>query len=179
MIMPFIGIQSISPIRNNFVDEAGNFGGGYRLGGLVGGRANRWLSLNAAIAVDFGNDSRGDEGYAGGLTEWLLTFCPLLHLGPDAVQVLVGPKVGLLWGSESNGQSGGYYQESADWYGLTYGAQLGIFFRLVPAVSLGGILSVDWMRPLTGTCDTCDGLRIVGTFPPSHHVESAMLAVLF
>jgi hypothetical protein len=177
LIMPFFGFQTISPVRDDITADAGNFGSGVRLGGMAGGRLNRSVSLNGAIAVDLGSESTAPEGYRGHLTEWLVSFCPLMHLGSDAVQVLVGPKLGLVRGEETSGNGNGGGPEQA-WGGWTFGANLGVFFRMGRVVSLGGFITIDVIEPAYRTCANC-GVLADPSYPPSHRVESASVALLF
>jgi len=177
LVMPYFGVQTISPVHDRITADAGNFGGGYRFGGKVGWRINQFLSLNAEVTLDFDNESPAPEGYRGSLREWLFSFCPLVHLGQDAVQIVAGPKVGLLFGSESsgNGSGGGPH---ADWSGASYGAELGLFVRLLPALSVGGVAAIDVMRPSAGRCDGNPDCPIA-SYPPGHNVKSGTLALLF
>jgi hypothetical protein len=172
--MPFFGVQGAP----SFNLGNGNLGTGTRLGGLAGGLITRWLSLNGAITVDFGNRSMPEQGYPSTLTEWLLTFSPLFHVGNlrpnDWRPILAGPKLGLLRGSGD----GYYYGDRFNWYGWTYGGELGGFIHPFPTVSFGVMFSIDYVRPSIRTC-TCNVENDVGRYPPRYYVWSAMLAMLF
>ena len=175
--MPFFGVQGVSAFFPNNRGD-GNLGDGARLGGLAGGMVTRWLSLNGAFTVDLGNSSMAyqNRGNPGSFTEYLLTFSPLVHVGNlrgnDWRPILAGPKLGVLRGS-GDGNFGDHY----DWYGLTYGAEFGLFIHPVPSLSVGTMFSIDYMRPSARTC-SCYGSN-VGTYPPRYYLWSAVLALLF
>jgi hypothetical protein len=176
LVMPYVGVEEVS-LKDEITFEAGNFGSGTRVGTLVGMRINRSFSLNAGVAFDLGSKSSAPEGYYGSLTGAQFALCPLMHLRLDSVEVLAGPKVGLEFGSESSGNGAGGPQ-AASWRGLTYGAQFGVFFRIVPVVSLGALFAIDLIQPSARTCDWSPGC-LNTSYPAPYPVTSAMVALLF
>jgi hypothetical protein len=56
LILPFVGYQKISTtFRDRITADAGTFGDGICFGVIAGGRLNRFLSLNAGLGYDTGN----------------------------------------------------------------------------------------------------------------------------
>jgi hypothetical protein len=182
LVIGYVGAQRVFL---HDISEAGEFGAGIRVGAMAGGRLNRYLSLNAGITLDRGSYSSDtpNGAFHGVLSESQLAFSPLLHLGPDSVQVVAGPRLALLIGSElwgndgvgSDLQSGRHF----DWWGWALGFELGVFVRIAPPISLGGIFTIDVMNPLTRSCDTCGAAEDVASYPPRHKVVSGMLALLY
>ena len=127
LLMPFFGVQGAP----SFFLGNGNLGTGTRLGGLAG--ADHAMALpqrrdHGRLRQQIDAQTRLSET----LTEWLLTFSPLFHVGNlrpnDWRPILAGPKLGLLWGSGD----GYYYGDRFNWYGWTYGGELGGFDSPLP-----------------------------------------------
>jgi hypothetical protein len=181
-VMGYLGWQRVFL---HDTSESGEFGAGYRLGAMAGARVNRRFSLNGGIALDRGSYSSDtpNGAYHGVLSESQLVFTPLLHLHPGPVQVIAGPRLGLLlgrelWGNDglgSNVQSGVHF----GWWGWAFGLELGVAFPVARPVSLGALVTMDVMAPLTRSCDECGAAQDVASYPPRHTVVSGGLALLY
>jgi hypothetical protein len=163
LAMPFIGIHSIQN------DNSGT-GPGLRVGGLIGARLNEQVSFNAEALFDLWNFSNVPDGASVSAYVIQVSAAPLYHLqvAPTA-EIVVGPKLGFFYDSESVSASSAYYNVdvSVGGEGFLVGANLGAFFRLSDALSLGGLVNFDylkeeWCSSNQGDCTAGDdGIKVI------------------
>ena len=164
LLMPFIGLQSDQSASSS------DTGPGLRVGGLVGGRINEQFSFNGELLFDWENLNDIPPGVSA--SAYLIQFAaaPLFHVqASPTAEIVVGPKLGLFFGHVSSSQSfGGLTQDmSGSSEGLLLGANLGAFFRVSEALSVGGLFNFDYMRAewcslSQGPCTTSDdGLKVI------------------
>ena len=130
-----------------------NVGPGLRIGGLIGFYATPRFSLNAELGVDIINSDDPYGDWATGGTRTAIAISPLFHLvasASSAVEVALGPKVGLRWMSISS-QSNEVFRSS----GTLLGVNAGVFVR-GGAVMVGGLVSFD-VSKLGEACRQPDG----------------------
>ena len=164
VLMPFIGIHSIQ-------NDGVNTGPGLRVGGIVGARLSDQFSFNGEALFDLWNPSNVPSGASVSAYVIQVSAAPLYHaqISPTA-EIVVGPKLGFFYDHQST--SGNVYgialDSSSNFEGLLLGANLGAFFRLSDALSLGGLVNFDYMRAEWcsnsggGTCTTGgDGLKVI------------------
>jgi hypothetical protein len=159
VLMPFIGFQSIQ-------NENSGTGPGLRIGGLVGSRINEQFSFNGELSFDLWNLS--DVPANASESVYLLQFAaaPLFHLqASPTAEIVLGPKLGLFVQHASLSYYGQAASSGAE--GLLVGANLGAFFRVSDALSLGGLVNFDYMKMEwcsndQGNCTVSDiGLKVI------------------
>jgi hypothetical protein len=148
LAMGFVGIHSFQ--GDNFPT-----GPGLRIGGIGGLRVNDQLSFNGEIVYDFVNPN----GSISGITMYNLQVAaaPFYHLqASPAAEVVIGPKLGFYRLAASGSD---YYSGTVDSgvNGLVLGANVGAFVRISPLVSIGGMLSFDYEKPLSCSTNTAYG----------------------
>jgi hypothetical protein len=163
VLLPFIGLQSV---QNN---NSGT-GPGLRVGGLVGGRLSEQLSFNGELLFDLENFSNVPAGESESAYFIQFALAPLFHVqASPSAEIVIGPKLGLFFEHASvSGNIGTYNLNlSGSTEGLLVGANLGAFFRLSDALSLGGLINFDYMKmewctTSQGTCTVSgDGLKVI------------------
>ena len=163
LLMPFLGIQSEQNANSGT-------GPGLRVGGLVGGRLSEQFSFNGELLFDLENLNNIPPGVSA--SAYLLQFAaaPLFHVQVSpAAEIVVGPKLGLFFAHASESGSAGTFTVdlSGSSEGLVLGGNLGAFFRLSDALSLGGLINFDYLRAEwcsadQGTCTVSDnGLKVI------------------
>jgi hypothetical protein len=116
---------------------------GLRVGGLVGFYATPRFSVNGELSVDIINTDDAFGYWKTGGTRTAVAISPLFHLAASAssaVEVAVGPKLGLRWMSISS-QSAEVFSSN----GTLFGLNAGVFAR-GGAVMVGGLISFDLGR---------------------------------
>jgi hypothetical protein len=130
-------------------------GPGLRVGGLVGFYATPRFSVNGELSVDFVNtDDPGGYWRTGG-RRTAVAISPLFHLAASAssaVEVAVGPKLGLRWMSISS-QSSEVFSSN----GTLLGLNAGVFAR-GGAVMIGGLISFD-VANFSESCRQLDAIN--------------------
>ncbi len=163
LLMPFIGIQSIQ-------NENSGTGPGLRVGGLIGARLSDQFSFNGELLFDLWNISNVPTGISESAYVVQFAAAPLFHVqASPTAEIVVGPKLGGFFEHASiSGSYGGLTLDSSgSAEGLLVGANLGAFFRLSDALSLGGLLNFDYMRMEwcsndAGNCTpSTDGLKVI------------------
>ena len=163
VLMPFIGLQSIQ-------NDNSNTGPGLRVGGVLGGRMADQFSFNGELLFDLWNISNVPAGVSESAYVAQVAAAPLFHLqASPTVEVVIGPKLGLFFAHASASGSTGAItvsgSESSE--GLLVGANLGAFFRVADALSVGGLINFDylkeeWCSTDQGTCTVDDnGLKVI------------------
>jgi hypothetical protein len=164
LLMPFIGLQSIQN------DNSGT-GPGLRVGGLVGARINEQFSFNGELLFDLWNISNVPAGVSESAYVVQFAAAPLFHVAASpTAEIVLGPKLGLFLEHASVSGSVGTYtlDASGNGEGLLVGANVGAFFRVSDALSLGGLVNFDYMKmewcsnSQGGTCTPSDnGLKVI------------------
>ncbi len=164
VLMPFVGLQSVQ-------NTGSDTGPGLRIGGFVGGRMSQQFSFNGELLFDLENVNA-----PAGVSEsaYIMQFAaaPLFHLQASLnAEIVIGPKLGLFFEHFSVSQSVGTntLDFSGSGEGVLLGANLGAFFRVSDALSLGGLFNFDYLREEwcstsqgTGTCTPSDnGLKVI------------------
>lgn len=161
VLMPFIGFHSIQN------DNSGT-GPGLRIGGLAGARLGDQFSFNGEALFDLWNYSDVPAGASISAYDIQVSAAPLYHLqvAPTA-EIVVGPKLGFFYFHDS-ASALGQDLGSGSAEGFLLGANLGAFFRISDAVSLGGLANFDYLRQEWcsnsggGDCTPSgDGLKVI------------------
>ena len=142
LLMPFVGVQSIQ-------NDNSNTGPGLRIGGLVGGRMNELFSFNGELLFDLWNVSNVPAGVSESAYVVQFAAAPLFHVqASPTAEIVLGPKLGLFFAHSSvSGSAGGFTLSGSESdEGLLVGANLGAFFRVSDALSLGGLINFDYLR---------------------------------
>ena len=157
LLLPFVGLQSVQ-------NENSGTGPGLRIGGFAGGRLAEQFSFNGELLFDLENFTNLPPGVSE--SSYIIQFAaaPLFHIpASPTAEIVIGPKLGLFFEHFSASGSGGTYavNVSGSAEGLLLGANLGAFFRLSDALSLGGLVNFDYMKP--EWCSASQGTCTVGT----------------
>jgi hypothetical protein len=159
LLLPFIGVQSIQN------DNSGT-GPGLRVGGIIGARLSDQFSFNGELLFDLENISNVPPGASESAYFVQFAAAPLFHLqASPTAEIVMGPKLGLF--VEHASLSGYGLDVSGNAEGLLVGVNLGAFFRISDALSLGGLINFDYMRQEwcsneQGDCTTSDdGLKVI------------------
>jgi hypothetical protein len=143
LFLPYLGFES----HLGSHDEG--LGPGVVLGALVGGRLNPMFSINLELT---GNILNPKNDPAGDITifEGDLVLSPLVHVAvAPNLEIVVGPKIGVFGGSL---QATGLKQTAT---GFAVGLNLGAFFAVAPAMSVGGFIALT-VRDPHEVCTTSD-----------------------
>jgi hypothetical protein len=144
--MIFLGANSFAGSNSK------DLGLGGRLGTILGGRINPQFSINGELTLDSLN-VKNDSNLK--VAEFDLALSPLFHVHRGALEIVVGPKLGLAGGSsELTGAPGGTDKSTVS--GFVFGANAGAFGAVSPSVSLGGMLTFAG-RKFTKMCETPAG----------------------
>jgi hypothetical protein len=159
LLLPFIGVQSIQ-------NENSGTGPGLRIGGLIGGRVSEQFSFNGELLFDLWNISNVPPTVSESAYVIQAAAAPLFHLqASPTAEIVMGPKLGLFFDHAS--VSGGGLSGSVSGEGFLVGANLGAFFRVSEALSVGGLINFDYMREEwcssdQGDCTASDdGLKVI------------------
>jgi hypothetical protein len=173
LALPYLGIETHRGSTGN------NDGVGFVLGVLLGGRLNEHISLNGEFTIDVLNPKNVPSGEDVTAVEVDIAFSPLFHLPLGNGELVVGPKLGIMAGAETDTSGGA--QASARIDGYTAGLNLGAFFPINPSVSLGGLLNLELRKPgeecstFPGESEVCDS---TSSFP-SQKIIAFNLGFLF
>jgi len=128
-----------------------NFGVGFIMGGILGGRINPQFSINGELRIDILNpkNTGGDDVTA---VEVDIAFSPLFHVPFQQGEFVVGPKLGA-YGFSFSDMVGGVEANKGNASGYAAGFNTGVFFNISPTVALGGMLSFTLRQP-TKECST-------------------------
>ena len=160
VLMPFIGIHSIQN------DNSGT-GPGLRVGALIGGRMSDQFSFNGEALFDLWNPSNVPADASESAYVIQVSAAPLYHAQVSPVaEIVVGPKLGFFYDHAS---VTAYGQDiSGGGEGFLVGANLGAFFQVSSALSLGGLFNFDYLREewcsVSGGGDCTpsgDGLKVI------------------
>jgi hypothetical protein len=170
LIIPYVGLHFVEGIA------ADDYDAGLRIGGLVGARVDRSVSLNVELATNFLSPKGVDPRTQSSGHDLTIAFSPLFHGAIGGGEVMIGPKLGF-W-SSSTSPDGLGDQRSQD--GWAFGFNLGAFAGVTDDVALGGMLAYQ-MTVLSQTCARGPGVMTEGCnsteFPPQ--ILSFAVAALF
>jgi hypothetical protein len=162
LALPYLGAES------HRAQSGRSFGVGFLAGALFGARIGNKFSLNGELAIDVVNVKSAPTGTKASRREVDLAISPLYHLGARGVEVVVGPKLGLWFGSYQL-TSAGRTLDSESARGLVGALNLGVFLPVTRGMSLGGMLSVA-LKTFGRTCATPVGQT--ETCNPSPNLDS-------
>jgi hypothetical protein len=129
-----------------------DFGVGFVAGALLGARIGEKFSLNGELTIDLVNVKNAPAGTQATRSELDLAVSPLFHFRTSALEIVVGPKLGLWFGSFGL-KSGGSTLDSESARGLVGAANAGVFVPVSKGVSLGGMFSFV-LKSFSRTCAT-------------------------
>jgi len=161
--MPFVGLQSIQN------DNSGT-GPGLRLGGLVGARISEQFSFNGELLFDLENFNNVPAGLSESAYIVQFAAAPLFHVqASPTAEIVLGPKLGLFVEHASLSGTLGYSNVdlTGNAEGVLVGANLGTFFRVSDALSLGALVNFDYMKlewcsSSQGNCTVSDdGIKLI------------------
>jgi len=148
LLLPYAGLHAHEGTTGQDRDA------GFRIGSLLGYRMNGQFSLNAELTIDFLNIVNQPAGTSAEGAEIDLALSPLFHFDAGALEVVIGPKLGIWGGAVDTKDDFGTVQDSAS--GLVVGGNLGAFLPLGNGASLGGLVSFV-VRTVSNTCTKPDG----------------------
>jgi hypothetical protein len=163
VLMPFVGVQSIQNANSNT-------GPGLRIGGVVGARMTDQFSFNGELLFDLENFSNVPPGFDESAYFIQAAAAPLFHVqASPTAEIVLGPKLGMFVDHVSaSGGLGAYTVNlSGNAEGYLLGANVGAFFRVSDALSLGGLVNFDYLREEwcsanQGTCTVSDnGIKVI------------------
>jgi hypothetical protein len=132
----------------------------------IGARLSDQFSFNGELLFDLENISNVPPGASESAYFVQFAAAPLFHLqASPTAEIVMGPKLGLF--VEHASLSGYGLDVSGNAEGLLVGVNLGAFFRISDALSLGGLINFDYMRQEwcsneQGDCTTSDdGLKVI------------------
>ena len=148
LLMPYLGVQANEGATGSDQNV------GFRMGGLIGYRANGQFSLNAELTIDVLNLKNGPPGVdlSGGAVD--LAFSPLLHFDAGSLELAIGPKLGIGATIVTANQAG--IRDQSTTSGFVYGVNAGAFLPLGNGASLGLLLSFQ-VRTVSEYCQKPDG----------------------
>ncbi|HLK91968.1 MAG TPA: hypothetical protein VKZ18_18895 [Polyangia bacterium] len=159
LLMPFIGVNSVQ-------NSNSGTGVGFRIGGMGGARINEMVSANFELLFDDINISNVPSGIDAGEYFIQAAVAPLVHVPvTPAAELVVGPKAGGFYSHASLSYL--TVSETTSIEGWLVGANLGAFFRVSDALSVGGLFNFDYLRAEScsasmGMCTTTgDGLKMI------------------
>jgi hypothetical protein len=135
LALPFVGVHSY---RN---EEARGYGPGLRLGTLLGGRFSDFVSLNAAVMIDFSNPRAAPAALEE--RAYHLALNPIIDVPAGAVEVIIGFKLGVFFLQTE--QASGDIVVASDVTGFSVGLDGGLFVPVSVHTSVGLLLSFDLM----------------------------------
>lgn len=149
LFLPTLGIHSFQN------ESASSYDPGLRLGALVGGRINEFLSINGQAALDVLNV---DVPAGVDVTAFQLhaAFSPLLHARAENLEFVFGPKLGVF--AMSAALTDGVDSVDTSIRGWLAGFNLGLFGPVNDTLSMGGLLSFDFENA-TSICLEVNGIE--------------------
>ena len=143
LLLPYLGVHANEGVTGQDQDA------GFRLGGLIGYRANGQFSFNVELTIDVLNLKNAPKGVdlSGGGVD--LAFSPLFHFDAGALELVVGPKIGVGVTIVDAADSVGTIENSRN--GFEYGVNLGAFLPLGNGASLGALVNFE-VRTVSQTC---------------------------
>jgi len=147
-LLPYAGLHAHEGATGRDQDA------GFRLGSLLGYRVNGQFSLNAELTIDFLNIVNQPAGVRATGAEVDLALSPLFHFDAGALELVLGPKLGIWGGVVDTKDDYGTVQTSAA--GLVVGGSAGAFLPLGNGASLGGLFSFV-VRTVSNMCLKPDG----------------------
>jgi hypothetical protein len=173
LALPYIGLQAHEGVTGE--DQSA----GLRLGGLLGFRVNDQLSLNGELTIDVLNPSTPSDGSDVTAAEVDLAFSPLYHSDTGALELVIGPKLGI-WAGEFDYSLYGETQKYSS-SGLILGVNMGAFVPLGNGASLGALVNFE-VKTIGQVCFTdIDGSKVCSSSDngPSEKVLGITGAALF
>jgi hypothetical protein len=152
LAMPYLGIATQTGEQGRRYSSGGIFGA------LIGGRLNRWASLNGELRIDFLDLRNAPASQSWSGTELDIGFSPLFHAPFALGEFVVGPKVSFFTHQESYlgaDLNGFTTQFEQNWTGWSTGFNAGVFFAVSRFMSLGGMVSYTFRQP-TEICTRTD-----------------------
>jgi hypothetical protein len=136
-------------------DTGRDWGPGFMLGGILGGRINPQFSINGELRFDILNPKNVNPGFDVTALELDLALSPLFHVPIPNGEFIVGPKLGIFAQAVNVVYQGANYgTESVS--GYVAGINSGVFFDVSRSVAIGGMLSLS-LRDPRRYCTTPDG----------------------
>jgi hypothetical protein len=163
-------------LYTGFVTHTGttgeNFGPGFMLGGILGGRLNPQFSINGELRFDILNPKNVNAGYDVTALELDLALSPLFHVPFQNGEFIVGPKLGI-FAQAVDVAYGGQSVGTESLSGYVAGINSGVFFDVSRSVAIGGMLSLSVRDPRrycetpTGGSESCvdvtgDSEKVIG-----------------
>lgn len=143
LLLPYFGVQA------NEGSTGQDQNAGLRLGGMIGYRANGQFSFNAELTMDVLNPKNAPKGVDLSGVGVDLAFSPLFHFDAGALELVIGPKLGVGVTLVDAVDDVGKIETSAT--GFVYGANLGAFLPLSNGASLGALVNFE-VRNVSQTC---------------------------
>jgi hypothetical protein len=153
LAMLYLGVNSFEGSSNN------DLGPGFRIGTILGGRLNGQISLNGELTIDAENVKNLPTGTDVTAVEVDIAFSPLLHFHQGSMEIVVGPKLGVMAEAVQT-TTGGVNAGSGNASGYVFGLNAGVFGALTPSTSIGGLVSFV-SRPYSQVCATVPGFSEV------------------
>jgi hypothetical protein len=143
LLMPYLGVQA------NEGATGQDQNAGFRMGGLIGYRANGQFSFNGELTIDVLNlkDAPPGVDLTGAGVD--LAFSPLFHFDAGALELAVGPKIGVGVTVLQSQDDLGTIENSTT--GFLYGVNLGAFLPLGNGASLGALVGFE-VRTVSQVC---------------------------
>jgi hypothetical protein len=146
LIVPYVGFHAVEGI------VADNYDAGLRIGGLIGSRIARSVSLNVELATNFlslKNETNARTAPSG--HDLTIAFSPLFHGAMGGGEFVIGPKLGFWSSSISQDASSTQAALQASQTGWAFGFNMGAFGGVTEDVALGGIVAYQ-MTFLSQSC---------------------------
>jgi hypothetical protein len=141
-------------------------------GALLGARIAEKFSINGELSIDLVNVKNAPAGTQANRSELDLAVSPLFHFRTRALEVVIGPKLGLWFGSFGL-TSGGRTLDSETARGLVGAANAGVFVPVSKGLALGGMFSVA-LKSFGRTCATPIGQAETCNPSPSLDAEKVL-----
>ena len=149
-----------------------DFGVGFVAGALLGARIGEKFSLNGEVTIDLVNVKNARAGTQANRSELDLAVSPLLHFRTRALEVVVGPKLGL-WFGNFGLTSGGQTLDTETARGLVGAVNAGVFLPVSKDMALGGMFSLV-LKSFSRTCHTLIGQAETCNPSPSLDAEKVV-----
>ncbi|HEX4406568.1 MAG TPA: hypothetical protein VH560_17135, partial [Polyangia bacterium] len=163
----YLGVNSLQGATGN------NYDVGFRIGTIMGGRVNDQFSINGELTIDALNQKNSSNADVSEI-EADLALSPLFHVHSGNLELVVGPKLGVM-GYEYDAGGSTLFKG----HGWVYGVNAGAFASISRAVSIGGLVSFE-ARSFTQAqqCATSDDCSDVKT-PDADKVLGITGAIIF
>ena len=173
LAMVFVGVNSLAGSTGKNEDV------GFRLGTIMGGRVNDKFSINGEFTIDILNPNNVPSGLDVSELELDIAISPLFHVQTGNVELVVGPKIGIMAYSQQTDV--GSTSSKITGNGYVYGLNAGAFASISRSVSLGGLISFAGRKfsQVCGPDDTGAQTCSADNLPAADKVLGVTGAVLF